>query len=72
MFAKTHGTFVLDLSSTQDMTIVRTGTVHLECTSGEPLEESVALTSLNQLEIYWGITPGGNALLDLAPWTRIK
>ena len=39
MFAKTHGVTVLDLSGTQDMTIVRTGTVRLEYTFAEPLEE---------------------------------
>ena len=30
MFAKTHGIILLDLSSTQDLSIVQTGTVHLE------------------------------------------
>ena len=30
MLAKTHGIIVLDLSGTQDMTIVRTGTVRLK------------------------------------------
>jgi hypothetical protein len=67
MFAKTHGIIVLDLSGTQDMSIVRTGTVRLECTFANPLAESIALISLNQYETYWEITPEGSVLLDLAP-----
>jgi hypothetical protein len=31
MFYKTNGIIVLDLSGTQDMSIVQTGSVHLEC-----------------------------------------
>jgi len=67
MFAKTHGIIVLDLSGTQDMSIVRTGSVRLECTFTDPLAESIALISLNQYETYWEITPEGSVLLDLAP-----
>ena len=67
MFAKTPGIIVLDLSGTQDMSIVRTGSVRLECTFADPLAESIALISLNQYETYWEITPEGSVLLDLAP-----
>ena len=67
MFAKTHGIIVLDLSGIQDMSIVRTGSVRLECTFADPLAESIALISLNQFETYWEITPEGSVLLDLAP-----
>ena len=49
------------------MNIVQTGTVRLEFTFAEPLEESIALISLNQFETYWEITPDGSVLLDLAP-----
>jgi hypothetical protein len=32
VFEKTHGIIVLDLYGTQDMSIVRMGTLRLECT----------------------------------------
>jgi hypothetical protein len=67
MFAKTHAKIVLELFGTQDMSSVRTGTVRLECTFTEPLEESIELVSLNQFEICWEITPDGSVQLDLAP-----
>ena len=57
----------MDLSGTQDMTIVQTGTVRIECTLVEPSEESIALISLNLFETYREITPDGRVLLDLAP-----
>jgi hypothetical protein len=67
MFAITHGIIVLYLSGTQDMSIVQTGNVPIECTVAKPLEESIVLISLNQFETYWEITPDGSVLLDLAP-----
>jgi hypothetical protein len=39
MFAKTYDIIVLDLSGTQDMSIVLTGSVRLEYTFAEPLAE---------------------------------
>ena len=60
VFAKTFSTIVLDLSGTQYMNIVRTGSVRLECTFAEPLAESTVLFSLNQFEIYWEITFEGS------------
>ena len=47
----------LDLSVAQDMSIVQTGSVRLECTFAEPLAESIALISLNQFGTYWEIIP---------------
>jgi len=67
MFSKNHGVIVLDLSGTQDMSIVRTGNVRLECTFADALTESITLISLSQFETYWEITPDGSVLLDLAP-----
>ena len=52
MFGKTHGIIILDLSVTQDMSIVRTSTVRLECTFADLLTESIALISLNQFKTY--------------------
>ena len=49
------------------MIIFRTGTVRLESTFAERLEESIELISLNPFEIYWKITLDGGILLDLAP-----
>ena len=72
MFARTHDTIVSDFSNTQDMTIFRTGTVRLECTFAEPLEEDIALITLNQFYTYRNITPDGYVLLNLAPWKQIK
>ena len=70
IFAKTNGTVVLDFSSTQtNMGLNRRGTVGLEFTFAKTLEQSVALTSLNQFETYWEITSDGRILLDLVPWT---
>ena len=66
MFAKTHSIIVLDLSGSQDMSIVRIGTVGLECTFAKPLEESVALIWLNKFETYREIITDGRVLLDLA------
>ena len=63
MFTKSHGIIVLDFSLTQDMSIVRNGIVHLECTFTEPLEESIALILLNKFETSWEITPDGSVLL---------
>ena len=42
IFAKIHGIIILDMSGTQDMSIVRTDIIHLECTFAEPLEEIIA------------------------------
>ena len=67
MTAKNHGIIVLDLSGTQDMSIFRTRTVHLECTIAKPLTENVPLISLNQFETYWETIPNVSDLLDLAP-----
>jgi hypothetical protein len=67
IFSKTHGVIVLDLSGTQDLTVVRTGSVRLECTFADALTESITLISLCQFETYWEITPDGSVLLDLAP-----
>ena len=67
IFAKTQGIILLDLSGTQDMSIVRTGSVRFECTFADPLPESIALISLNQFETYWEIIPKGSVLLDPAP-----
>jgi hypothetical protein len=67
MFTKTHGIIVLDLSGTQDMSILRTVSVRLECTFVDTLAESIALMSLNKFETYWEITPEGSVLLYLAP-----
>ena len=53
MFSKNHGVIVLDLSGTQDMSIVRTGNVRLECTFADALTESITLISLSQFETYW-------------------
>ena len=64
MFPKNHGIIVLDLSSTQDMSIVRTGIVRLDFTFVEPLTETIALRLLKQFETYLEITPDGS---DLAP-----
>ena len=72
MFAKSYGIIVLDLSGTQDVTVVRMGTVHFECIIAEPLTGGVALISLNQFPTYWEITPDGSIVLDLAPGTQIK
>ena len=72
MFAITHDTIVSDFSDTQDMTIFQTGTVHLECTFAEPLEEDIALITLNQFDTYRNINPDGYVLLNLAPWKQIK
>jgi len=72
MFAKTYDTIVLYLSAAHDLSIVQMGTVHLECTFAELLEESIALTSLNRFESCWEITPDGSVILDLASWTQIK
>ena len=66
MFAKTHGVIVLDLSSTQDMRIVRTGSAHLDCIFVIPLVECILLISLNKFETYREITPKGSILLDHA------
>ena len=61
MFSKTHGIIALDLSRTQDISIVRKGTVQLEGTFAELvteltelrlLTESILLISLNQFETY--------------------
>jgi hypothetical protein len=41
MFAKTKVIIVLDLSCTQDMSLFRTQTVRLECTSVGTLTESI-------------------------------
>ena len=54
------------------MIIFRTGTVRLECTFAERLEESIELISLNPFEIYWKITLDGGILLDLAPRKQIN
>ena len=67
MFAKTHDIIVFGLSGTQDMSIVRTRSVRLECIFAEPLSESMALILLSQFETYCEITPDGVILLDLAP-----
>ena len=40
-FEKTQVIIVLDLSGTQDMTIIWAGTVHLDFSFAEPLEESI-------------------------------
>ena len=53
IFAKSHGTVVLNSSYTLDMSIFRMGTVRLECTFAKPLTEIVAIISLNQVETYW-------------------
>ena len=50
MFTKICGIIVLELSGIQDMTIVRTDILHLDCTFVESLEENVGLISLNQFE----------------------
>ena len=63
---------VLDLSGTQDMSIVQTDTLRLECTFIKPLAESIALILLIQFETYLEITPDGSVLLDLAPQTQRK
>jgi hypothetical protein len=47
MFSKNHGVIILDLSGTQDMSIVRTENVRLECTFANALTESITLLSLN-------------------------
>ena len=52
MFAKTHGTIILRLPRTQDVTIVQRSTLCLDCTFAEPLEDIVALISLNQFETH--------------------
>jgi hypothetical protein len=67
MFSKNHGVIVLDLYGTQDMNIVRTENVRLECTFTDTLTESVTLISLSQFETYGEITPDGSVLLDLEP-----
>ena len=69
MFSKIHGIIVFDLCGTQHMSIVRTGSIGLECILIEPLAESFELILLNQFEIYWEITPEGSIPLSLAPWT---
>jgi len=61
MFGKTYGIIEFDFSG-----IVQTGTVHLEFIFSEPLEDSIALISLNQFETYREIISDGNVLLDLA------
>ena len=48
------------------MTIVRTGTVRSDCTFAEPLEESIAIVSINNFENYCDIIPDGSVLLNLA------
>jgi len=65
MLAKTQNVILLDLSGSQGMSIARTHTVRLESTSAEPLEKSLALVSLNQVENYWKMTPTGCDLLNL-------
>jgi hypothetical protein len=65
IFAETHRIIVRDLSGTQDVSILQTGSVRLECTFAKPLAESIALISLNQFATYWEITPKGSVLLDL-------
>jgi hypothetical protein len=67
MFSKNHGIIVLDLSGTQDMSIVRTGNVRLECTFTDALTESITLISLSQFKTFWEVTLDGSVLLDLAP-----
>jgi len=64
---KTFGIIVLDLSGTQDMSIVRTSTVCSECSFVGPLTENIALISLNKFETYWDIIPDSSVLLDLTP-----
>ena len=63
---KTPGISVLNLPGTQDMTIVQTGAVRIECTFAESLKVSIVLPSLNQILVFWDVTPDGSVLLDLA------
>jgi hypothetical protein len=62
MFSKNHCVIVLDLSGTQDMSIVRTGNVRLEWTFVDTLTESITLLSLSQFETYGEITTDGSVL----------
>ena len=48
MFSKNHGVIILDLSGTQDMSIVRTGNSRLECTFADALTKNITLISLSQ------------------------
>ena len=72
MFAKTHGSIALGLSGTQEILIIRIGTVRLKCIFTKPLEGSIALISLFQFETYWRITSDGSVLLDLARWAWVE
>jgi hypothetical protein len=59
MFVKTHGVIVLDLSGVQAMGIVWTDNMRLEYTFDGPMEEIIALFSLNQFQNYWKIILDG-------------
>ena len=65
LFARNYGIIVFDLSGTQGLSIVSTGTVRLRFTYTEPLTESIELISLNQFEIFLEITLDGSVLLVL-------
>ena len=65
IFSKNYGIILFDVSGTQNLSIVWTGTVHLHCTFAKPLTESIVLISLNQFETYWEVIPDGSVLLDL-------
>jgi hypothetical protein len=65
--SKNHGVIVSELSGTQDMSIVRTGNIRLECTFPNALNQSITQISLSQFEAYWEIIHDGSVLLDLAP-----
>ena len=50
MTAKTQSFIILNLSGTQIIRIVRTGSVYLECTLAYPLDENIVFILSNQFE----------------------